>query len=80
MVKRAVFIHRENKRKKRKGIHSKKNKPKKYRGQGRWNTLYLLTKKLMGQRVFIYTVQAQWMRKNIKNGLKKIQQQKYTKH
>ena len=36
MVKRAVFIHRETKRKKRKGIHSKKNKPKKYRGQGRW--------------------------------------------
>ena len=36
MVKRAVFIHREKKRKKRKGIHSKKNKPKKYRGQGRW--------------------------------------------
>ena len=37
MVKRAVFIHREKKRKKRKGIHSKNNKPsKKYRGQGRW--------------------------------------------
>tara|TARA_B100000700_G_C14475889_1_gene592834 strand:+ start:490 stop:600 length:111 start_codon:yes stop_codon:yes gene_type:complete len=36
MVKRAIFIHRETKRKKRKGIHSKKKKPsKKYRGQGR---------------------------------------------
>ena len=36
MVKRAGFIHREKKRKKRKGIHSKNNKPsKKYRGQGR---------------------------------------------
>ena len=36
MVKRAVFIHRISKRKKRKGVHSKNNKPKKYRGQGRW--------------------------------------------
>ena len=36
MVKRAGYIHRQNKRKKRKGIHSKNNKPiKKYRGQGR---------------------------------------------
>tara|TARA_R100001594_G_scaffold82142_1_gene116612 strand:- start:332 stop:442 length:111 start_codon:yes stop_codon:yes gene_type:complete len=36
MVKRAVFIHREKKRKKRRGIHSKNNKPiKKYRGQGK---------------------------------------------
>ena len=37
MVKRAAYTHRINKRKKRKGIHSKNNKPsKKYRGQGRW--------------------------------------------
>ena len=36
MAKRAGYIHRERKRKKRKGIHSKNNKPsKKYRGQGR---------------------------------------------
>ena len=36
MVKRAIFIHRKTKRKKRKGIHSKNHKPdKKYRGQGR---------------------------------------------
>jgi len=36
MVKRAGFIHRMKKRKKRKGIHSKNNKPsKKYRVQGR---------------------------------------------
>ena len=37
MAKRAGYTHRERKRKKRKGIHSKNNKPiKKYRGQGRW--------------------------------------------
>ena len=37
MVKRAGYTHRERKRKKRKGIHSKNSKPvKKYRGQGRW--------------------------------------------
>ena len=36
MAKRAGYTHRERKRKKRKGIHSKNNKPiKKYRGQGR---------------------------------------------
>ena len=36
MIKRAVFVHRIGKRKKRKGVHSKNNKPsKKYRGQGR---------------------------------------------
>ena len=29
MVKRAIFIHREKKRKKRKGIHSKNKKPSK---------------------------------------------------
>ncbi len=37
MAKRTGYTHRERKRKKRKGIHSKNNKPiKKYRGQGRW--------------------------------------------
>ena len=37
MAKRTGYTHRETKRKKRKGIHSKNNKPpKKYRGQGRW--------------------------------------------
>jgi len=36
MVKRVGYIHRENKRKKRKGVHSKNKKPaKRYRGQGR---------------------------------------------
>jgi len=36
MVKRAGYIHRTKKRTKRKGVHSKNNKPqKKYRGQGR---------------------------------------------
>ena len=36
MIKRASFIHRDKKRKKRKGIHAKTKKPvKKYRGQGR---------------------------------------------
>ena len=40
MVKRAIFIHRKTKRKKRKGVHSKNNKPdKKYRGQGRWKKI-----------------------------------------
>ena len=40
MVKRAIFIHRKTKRKKRKGIHSKNHKPdKKYRGQGRWKKI-----------------------------------------
>tara|TARA_R100001594_G_scaffold85664_1_gene120137 strand:+ start:338 stop:445 length:108 start_codon:yes stop_codon:yes gene_type:complete len=35
-MKRAIFTHRKKKRKKRKGIHSKNNKPAKiYRGQGR---------------------------------------------
>ncbi len=37
MVKRGAYTHRIKKRKKRKGVHSKNNKPsKKYRGQGRW--------------------------------------------
>ena len=41
MVKRAIFIHRKTKRKKRKGVHSKNASKgqngykKKYRGQGR---------------------------------------------
>ena len=35
-MKRVSFVHRIIKRKKRKGVHSKNNKPsKKYRGQGR---------------------------------------------
>ena len=35
-MKKIAFIHREKKRKKRKGVHSKNKKPlKKYRGQGR---------------------------------------------
>tara|TARA_R100000963_G_C4533276_1_gene33691 strand:+ start:377 stop:502 length:126 start_codon:yes stop_codon:yes gene_type:complete len=41
MVKRAGYIHRENKRKRRRGVHSKNASKgqtgykKKYRGQGR---------------------------------------------
>lgn len=36
MVKRGAYIHRNKKRKKRKGVHSKNKKPtKRYRGQGR---------------------------------------------
>ena len=35
-MKRGVFVYREKKRKKRKGVHSKSKKPaKRYRGQGR---------------------------------------------
>lgn len=35
-MKKSVWVYREKKRKKRKGIHSKNNKPsKKYRRQGR---------------------------------------------
>ncbi len=41
-MKRVGYTHRIKKRKKRKGIHSKNNKPsKKYRGQGRWMNIYL---------------------------------------
>jgi len=41
-MKRAGYTHRIKKRKKRKGIHSKNNKPiKKYRGQGRWMNKFL---------------------------------------
>ena len=35
-MKKSVWVYREKKRKKRKGVHSENNKPiKKYRGQGR---------------------------------------------
>lgn len=35
-MKKSIWMYRKNKRKKRKGIHSKNNKPtKRYRGQGR---------------------------------------------
>jgi hypothetical protein len=35
-MKRVIFVHRINNKKKRRGVHSKKRKPaKRYRGQGR---------------------------------------------
>ena len=34
-MKKQVWRYTPNKNRKRKGIHSKNNKPKKYRGQGR---------------------------------------------
>ena len=41
-MKRVGYTHRIKTRKKRKGIHSKNNKPsKKYSGQGRWMNIYL---------------------------------------